>query len=291
MEEIIAAKGKSWEQIQRERPTEIYINVNKLFTAIMNDKRLSMIVQNPIVFYVGAIIMTGTDYFNGSTSGSFLPGIGVERIIWPTLFENAYEFKHMIQSSIETPSDYKTWCDIVIDEDAFFEFCNLCYLKATDSSSIEEVRSSFEKREEKRVQKIRATITKLESKGQDASKERAKLGVTRDANTILSRVDLRIFARHLWQNLLYWRNAYKKGYEREPNIFATNEEGESLYGFVVTVTGSGAVAPYVALKSPISIDEVFKRHFFAERRKDLYDRRNDPASKVTQDISIGVVDE
>lgn len=112
LERMEQALGKPWSRIEDERPKEYYINVNALFKAIMSDPRLAK-VQNPVLYVVLGIILGGTDYFgSGAGGGSFLPGIGVEKVIWPALYNHASEYAHMIQASMAYPPDPDAWREV-----------------------------------------------------------------------------------------------------------------------------------------------------------------------------------
>lgn len=257
LEAIERAKGKSWSRIEAERAKEYFIDVNALFRAIMNDPRLSK-VQNPVVYLVAGIILTGTDYFgNGAGGASCLPGIGQERVIWPALFEHASEYSHMVQASLAHPPEPNAWREIVVDRDAVVAFFNACYLQVHESS-IEEVRAKLEEREKKRIESLRQKLSKLRpSDGPDAAiKIQASMKKPRAQNQVPSEDDMRVMASHLFHNIIYWRNAWKRNYERYPDIFQRDDSGKSLWGYDHVTRN---VANCVSQEMPFAVDEVYRR--------------------------------
>lgn len=220
---------KTWAQIEQQRPKRKFININKLYTDIMNDPELSGIVQNPVTFYVCAIIMSGTDFF--PKNRSFLPGIGIEKKVWPTLFSRAAEFSHMFQSSLAVPSNPLVSRDIVVDTDAFVRFCELCYTLHASVRSNKNLMSVSRRHES------------------------------------LDNDKMRVYARLILHDALYKTNAYREDYsERYPDAHATDKDGLSLFGFAKETSGGGkggCFADKVSQEYPFVVDEVFSRHFFA----------------------------
>jgi hypothetical protein len=282
LEQIEQARGKPWSRIEDERPKEYFINVNGLFQAILADPRLKS-VQNPVLFVVMAIIMGGTDYFaHGANGASFLPGIGVQRIIWPTLFERASEYSHMIQASMAYPPDPQSWREVVIDHDAMIAFFNACYLKVNDCS-MAEVRAKYEKRENERIARIKKKLAKLRSQADsnpaEICKVEASLATPRAQNQILSEEEMHVLVRHLLKNIMYWRNAWKCKYERYPDIFERDDHGNSLWGYNhMTRSVSNSVSPHF----PFPVDEVYRRFFFAERKQNPREAGTPPTVQVSR---------
>lgn len=268
LEAIEQAKGKPWSRIEGERPKEYFINVNGLFKAIMSDPRLSK-VQNPVVYVIMGIILGGTDYFGGGANGaSFLPGIGQQRIVWPALYQHASEFSHMIQASMAHPPDPDAWREIVIDKDAVVGFFNTCYLQVHEGT-LEELRTKFEQREKKRLETLSKKLEKLRktsSPPQEIAKVQASMAKPRDQNSILSEQTMRVLVSHLHHNIMYWRNAWKRNYERYPNIFERDEQGQSLWGYDHTTR---TVADCVSSESPFPVDEVYRRWFIKQQPREV----------------------
>lgn len=269
--------AKTWEQIERERAKYIYINVNELFLRIMADPRLRH-VQNPVVFYACAIIMSGTDYFGPSQATSFIPGVGVERVVWPTLFNEAADFSHMFQSSIEVAADPLKWRTIVVDKDAFVDFVHLCMIRANNASSVEEVKATQRKRESVRVKRIRTQMEKAKTPAQRAAEEQ-KLSKVTPKNQYLDDDRIRVYASHLQFNADYKTNAYKPGLERKPDIYQEDDDGLPYYGFT-RLTRS--VADKVSTGFPFDVDDVYKR--FLRKEHEIQHRR-EKRIKVSQDVS------
>jgi hypothetical protein len=238
---------KTWAEIESERPKHIYINVNALYLEIMGDPRLRC-VQNPIVFYVCAIILTGTDFFGKPNNASFIPGIGQEKVIWPTLFNEAEEFAHMFQATLQIKPDPCAKRQFVLDFDAFQKFIHLCYLKANNTDSLEQVRATHTKREQKR---------------------KRVLSAPREANVILNDDQIGVCAGNLLYNVTYWMNGGRPKLEQYPNIFDVDEQGLSYYGFDKEAE---AVATKVSGTHPFPVDDVYTRFFF----------KNQPVTKMRQ---------
>ncbi len=259
MLDIMEKTGKTWETLELERPKQIYINVNKIFAKIMEDPRLMGVVQNPVAFVVGAIVLTGTDYF----STPFLHGLGAQQKIWPVLFRNAKRFAHLVQMALDAPPDPLAWRDVVVDEERFVEFCELCYIENTKNcDTIDQVKEAFAQREAERLHRINCLVAKLIAKGDHikADEERMKLEPGKH-NIVMDRLDMRVRCRHFWWNLLYWANASRPHYERAPDIFQTDDSKFSLFGFTICpITRLGIAAACVSPEPPIFIDETFSRH-------------------------------
>lgn len=210
---------KTWHQIEKQRPKRKFININKLFYDIMSDPQFDGVVQNPVAFYVCSIIMSGTDFF--PKTRSFLPGIGVEKKIWPTLFANAAEFSHMFQCSLAIPPDPTATRDVVVDCEAFVRFCQLCYATHVPVRTNRNIMSTARKHE------------------------------------ALDDRKMRVYARRLLHNALYITNGYRPEYtERYPDAYAVDEAGVSVFGF----DRNGDLAASVSEEYPFPIDEVFSRH-------------------------------
>jgi hypothetical protein len=270
LEAIELAKGKSWSRIEAERPKEYFINVNGLFRTIMSDQRLAK-VQNPVLYIVMGIVLSGTDYFGGGANGaSCLPGIGQQSVIWPTLFQHASEFSHMIQASMAHPPDPDAWREVVVDRDAVISFFNTCYLQKYDGGTLEELREKFRQREAKRLEGLSKKLAKLRKQPQPSSfaevaKVEASMSKPREQNAILPEDDMHVLVSHLQHNIMYWRNAWKRNYERYPDIFERDESGTSLWGYDHTTR---TVAARVSRQMPFNVDEVYRRWFMAERRRE-----------------------
>lgn len=237
LQKIVDSYGgtKTWAQIEAERPKEVYININKLYDDILADPKLCD-VQNPIVFYVGAILLSGTDYFVGVPGKSFLPGLGVQNKIWPILFNNTKEFSHLFQSSLDVAPDATQWRNIVIDDDAFVHFCHLCYLEANHEDSMENVR--------KRI-----------------------LATNYSSRVPLSDEQLRACSRNLLFDFLYKQNAGRPGFERFPNIFQKDDQGKSCFGYNEDGTKTTDIGSY-----PFPVDEVYSKFFYVEQKQERLKR-------------------
>jgi hypothetical protein len=269
LEAIELARGKSWSRIEAERPKEYYINVNGLFRAIVSDPRLAK-VQNPVLYVVMGIVLSGTDYFGGGANGaSCLPGIGQQSVIWPALFQHASEFSHMIQASMAHPPDPDAWREVVIDREAVISFFNACYLQKYEGGTLEELRTKFQQREAKRLEGLSKKLAKIRklptTTPADVAKVQASMAKPREQNAILSEDDMHVLVSHLHHNIMYWRNAWKRNYERYPDIFERDEAGTSVWGYDHTTR---TVAERVSRQMPFSVDEVYRRWFVAERRRE-----------------------
>ena len=235
IERICASQSKRWETIENQRPRELFINVNELFVRIMGDPRLKS-TQNPVLFFVMAIVISGTDFFGHvNSSGSFLPGIGVEKKVWPVLFARANtEYSHMIQSSMAPSPDPNRWRDVVIDEQAFVDFCKTCYVEnTTGATCIDDVHTIQASREVQRKSRLLKKNAKANTiANMLAAGNASGAGVTSTKNTVVSDEILRMYARHVEQNIAYWQNAMRRGFERKPDILQCDAQGLSCWGFV-----------------------------------------------------------
>jgi hypothetical protein len=266
IERICASQSKRWETIENNRPRELFINVNELFVRIMGDPRLKS-TQNPVLFYVMAIVLSGTDFFGHvNSSGSFIPGIGVEKKIWPVLFARANtEYSHMIQSSMAPVPDPNRWRDVVIDEDVFVDFCKTCYVENTNGATcMDDVHTIHASREVQRKSRLLKktksgapnTIEKMLA-GNATAAGGGGAAVTSTKNTVVSDEVLRMYARHVEQNVTYWLNAMRRGFERKPDILQCDAQGRSCWGFTKDpVTGAFVTATDLGERA-YPVDEVY----------------------------------
>lgn len=288
IEKILSGYGgtKSWEEIQAARPRQIFIDINSLFLKICADPRLSTKVQNPVLFYVSAIILSGTDYF-GVGKGSFLPGLGVEKKIWPTLFENASDFSHMIQASIDQMPSQDSWHQVIIDYDAMVAFCKLCYVSVSNVAAaaqaqqqpdayislthldplIESVQASFTGREEKRKTSLRSKLLKIRDPV-EISKLQEKIDTPNPQNYVIPEGVMRVVGANLRFNLEYWWNAMRPGYERSPNPTEKNAQGKPVYGY----NDDKSIAQDAGQID--HVDETFSKSFFANQKRQIQFKRN-----------------
>lgn len=265
LERICAAQGKRWETIENQRPLEMFINVNELFVRIMGDPRLKS-TQNPVLFYVMAIVLTGTDFFSHpASSGSFLPGMGVEKKIWPLLFARANtEYSHMIQSSMAPAPNPQQWRDVVVDVDTFVDFCRSCYVENTKGATcMDDVYTIQASKELQR----KAALLKPKKKGKGKGTIPDMLNTpsaTPPKNSVVSDETLQMFARHAEQNVTYWFNAMRRGFERSPDIAQRDAGNRSCWGF----TRDPATGVYTTTtdigERAYPVDEVYTR---VKRRK------------------------
>lgn len=258
---------KTWAEIESERPKYIYIDVNEMFLRIMGDPRLRS-VQNPVLFYVCAIILTGTDFFGPHGGASFIPGVGIERVVWPTLFNEAADWSHMFQSSLHLEPDATRWRDVVIDKDAFVDFVHQCIIRANaPCTSVVEVKATQRKRERARVERITKNMTRSKSDVERA-KEQAKIEKVTPKNTFPDDDTIRVHAAHMQHNILVFTNAHKPGCERKPNLYETDDDGVPYYGYV---QATRSVAERVSRQHPWPVDEVYKR--FLRKHDDKKNKR------------------
>lgn len=268
IESICASQCKKWETIENQRPKEFFINVNDLFVKIMGDPRLKS-VQNPILFYVMAIVLSGTDFFGHvHTSGSFIPGIGVEKKIWPLLFSRANtEYSHLIQGSMAPAPDPNQWRDVVVDRDLFVDFCKACYVENTKgATTMDDVYTIQASREAQR--KARLIKTANAKKGTlfdngftaagGGSEAEKKLERTPSKNTVVSDEMFRMYACHLEQNITYWFNGMRRGFERQPDIVQLDQHGKSCWGFAKDAEGAYVVTTEIGERA-YPVDEVYQR--------------------------------
>lgn len=267
LEQIELRTGKPWSRIEAERPKEYFIDVNMLFNAIMSDPRLKS-VQNPVLYVVMAIVLGGTDYFgHGAGGASFLPGIGVQRVVWPLMFEHASEYSHVIQASLAYAPDTGAWREVVVDRDACINLFNACYLRVNDGN-MADVRAKYEERERKRLETLQKKLAKM--RGQitttpaQLAKIQASLATPRAQNEILSEEDMHVHISHMLHNIVYWRNAWKRNYERFPDVFERDEQGQSYWGYDHL---RRAIATTVSKVLPFPVDEVYVRHMLATKRQ------------------------
>lgn len=291
MEKILEKHGftKTWDELEASRPKHVFIDINKLFLKICSDPRLEKKVQNPVLFYVSAIILSGTDYF-GIGKQSFLPGLGVQKKIWPTLFENAADFSHMVQASMRQTPNQDHWHKVIIDYDAMVAFCKLCYVVcnpgttgATSGSGfvpleqlnpmLDSVQASYAAREEKRKTTLKSRIAKLRDGG-EIEKLQQKVDTPNAQNFVLSEGAMRVVGANLKFNLEYWWNAMRPGYEHSPNPRQKNAQGLPLYGY----NDDNTIAQDAGQED--EVDETFSNNFFVNQKKQIQFKRNKIEKKI-----------
>lgn len=156
----------------------------------------------------------------------------------------------------------------MIDKDAVISFFNACYLQVHEAS-IEDIQAKYQERERKRLQTLSKKLAKLRSTPGTAPKVIAKveasLATPGKHNQIVSVDDMQVLVSHIFHNVMYWRNGWKSKYERYPDIFERDEEGRSYWGYDHSTRD---VATVVSPMLPFPVDEVYRRWFLAERKRD-----------------------
>lgn len=221
-----------------------YCDMNKLYVLVKEDASMkSAGVQNHVVTLVFLLIMAGSDFFK-----DYMKGIGEETVIWRVFFSNLRMFSHMVQSSKGVVPHTRTAREIVLDEDLFRNFTHYCYIQKYGKAARKESKTSD------------LTYEMLDAKTRSGKKAQ-----TETDYHLPDRNKIRLWARQVEWNLLYYKNS---PFGLGPDPF---EEWDGLpyYPYVRNPqTGKPEMSDVVAARRK-PVDEVYAQHF--QRRKKKHD--------------------
>lgn len=171
------------------------IHINALYDAIQKDEKyLAAGVQNPIVHFVFTMcIIAGTDFYRPS---KVHPGMGVEKNVWKFLEENLSNLSHLIQLTIDPPSDLTELRIPHLDEVAFSILIKRSYINKWGKG----------KGNYAQIRKSHRTKTS-------------------------SHQHIRMSARHAYWNLMYWLNGWKARSQLSAVTYDFKRDGLSVYGY------------------------------------------------------------
>jgi hypothetical protein len=166
------------------------------------------------------------------------------------------------------PPNPNQWRDVVVDRELFVEFCKACYVQnTTGATSMGDVYTIHATREVQRKSRLlKAAAGKGKGKGKRVStlfdtsgaELDKKLEKTPSKNMVVSDDTFRMYACHLEQNVTYWFNGMRKGFERQPDIVQTDDHGKSCWGFAKGPDGSYIVTTGIGERA-YPVDEVYQR--------------------------------
>jgi hypothetical protein len=223
-------------------PKYEYCDLNALYCLVKEDAAMKAAgVQNHVVTLVFLLIMAGSDFFQ-----NHLKGIGAEKGIWQPFLSSLSTYSHLVQSSkgVEPSSrpETKHGRTIVLDEERFRIFVVQCYAEKYGGAARKRLKRdpSFE---DVRVQ----------------CNSGAKAATDPDYQ-MPTRNKIRLWARQVLWNLLYYRNA---PFDRAPDPFETSaSDGLPYFPYVHNpATGKPEMSPVVSAHEK-PIDDVYRQHMF-----------------------------
>lgn len=236
-------------------PRYEYVDLNALYCLVKEDSAMKAAgVQNHVVTLVFLMIMAGSDFFQ-----DYMKGIGPEKGIWEPFFASLSTYSHLVQSSkgVLANSRPGTSLDatpapggakgrsIILDEERFRILVIQCYAEKHGSAARKRL-----KRDDLTIDDIRVQC----NSGAKAAKD--------PDYQMPNRNKIRLWARQVLWNLLYYRNA---PFDAAPDPFEVCEsDGLPYYPYVLhPTTGKPELSPVVsAYEKPL--DEVYKQHMFSK---------------------------
>jgi len=147
--------------------TETYVSVNELYAQIDRDEDMAPKVYNRVATMVFLIIMVGCDH----TRKGFLKGMHPIKHVMETFYAHSASYSHMVQLSRLLVPDPNAIRIPLVDERAFFDFVNRCYV----SKHAEAVARKQTKEYEKEVRAVERERAKRKRQREQEQKQVEKL--------------------------------------------------------------------------------------------------------------------
>jgi hypothetical protein len=250
---------KAWANV--DVSCDYYVDVNKLFFLIKNDKRFrGNGVQNPHLTLISLIILCGNDFFGDyayDDYGLFYNMGNIDHVIG-TFMSDPAEYSHMFQLYYSnTYGDPRRTREPVIDEDKFIDFIWACYKSKWGTQTIkkfgDDSRASLTKYCE-----LRLSNCKRKKDEPDVKWER-RLLMARRQRIPPPHIMLRYGGLLRW-NLLYWYNEYRP--EGKSLLDPLRKKGGvSVFGYDKDPdSGVHFLSPTVARMNTDDHADIYKRH-------------------------------
>ncbi len=230
-----------------DRPKYEYVDFNALYCLVKEDAEMKAAgVQNHVMTLIFGMIMAGSDFFK-----DHMKGVGKDTIVWKTFLSCLSVFHHMVMSSKGYIPHTRTPRQVFLDEDFFRMFVHYCYLNKYGKSARKSAKLTDED-----------DLTYDQLADQCAKGKKAE----NDPDYQLpSRNKIRLWARQVLWNLLYYRNT-PFGNKYSPNPFEMLDD-MPYYPYVMNPeTGKYEMSNVVAARQK-PVDEVFAQHMYRNKRK------------------------
>ena len=217
-------------------PAYEYVDFNALYVAVNEDVAMRAAgLQNNVATLCFLMIMAASDFFK-----DHMKGIGKEKVVWSTFMSHLNLFTHMVQMSKGVVPDTREPRSVVLDEDLYVHFVNLCY---KEKYVPKKQKPSYEEVE------LKCNSTAFAQK---------------DVEYCMPDID----TKRVWCRRVEWNMEYELNTPRNkcPDPFRT-VDGISYYGYEIKDDGEPTLAKCVSERNDVPLDEVFAQHLLRNRKR------------------------